>query len=616
MDLKKPKLPSRPVAWTIIILCVAVLRFISPIVTYFESRDIEPTYVAPAEFLQSLEDGKVFLICKTDSNITLQFQLCEDISEEMKDHLFKNNKDVFLLDKNKWYETIVYDSNYFSDTLTEHAAIVKDVDFDSLNPEKVADISRSFILLYVLGLLLLAVIPSGNRLLSPKFTLSTSSDKRFSDVIGQDEVIADLKQYIKILHETDEFKKKGIKQPNGVLFTGPPGTGKTLIAKALAGEANLPFIYFNSSSAIDMYVGMGAKTVRSCFAKARKVAPCILFIDELDAIGGNRNSRTHKSTEDNQTLLSLLQELDGFEDLTGILVIGATNCPENLDPALKRAGRFDRQICINPPRNKHTRKQMLELYTKDTPLADDVDLESVAAQLQGMTGADIAAICNEAAILSVVNHDGTITVNDFTIAIDKFMLKGNRVKSKTEVQHDSEIIAFHEAGHAVATYLTGGKIARISVHGTTSGVGGYVLQEDEDSRLFISKQEMYNQLLILYAGRAVEEIRFGAEGITPGAANDIQKATNIIESMLLKYGYDEKLGMLDYELILNEGLVDKGELIERMQQYSSEVYKVSLRMVHNNYSKVKALALALLDCEELTGEEAKAIIESEDLQIE
>lgn len=615
MKFKKPKRPPAHIIWLVIVLCIALFNFVTSAKTYYLTKDIKPEYMAPVDFMQHLDSDEVFIICKTSSSKTIQFQLRDDVSTEMQEYLFKNNTDVFKLEDDAWYETVVYSSSYFADALTEHSVIVKSVDFNAMDMDKISERSRTLLLLYLFGLLIIRLFPNGLGAFGSKFTVANSSDKRFSDVIGQDEILDDLKQYIDILHQTDKFKEKGVKQPNGILFTGPPGTGKTLIAKALAGEAKLPFIYFNSSSAIDMYVGMGARTVRNCFAKAKKVAPCILFIDELDAIGGSRNDHNQKSSEDNQTLLALLQELDGFEDLTGVLVIGATNCPEKLDPAIRRAGRFDRQICINPPRNRETRKQLLELYTKNLTLAEDVVLDNLAAQTQGMTGADIAAVCNEAAILGIVDNDGVISSDNFTIAIDKFLLKGNRVKTKSELQHDNELVAFHEAGHAVATYLTGGKITRISVHGTTSGVGGYVLQEDND-KLFISKQELLNQLIVLYAGRASEEIKFGKNGITPGASNDIQKATNIIETMMLGYGFDEDLGLLDYNLVINAGLVDRGNVIKRMQHFSRDIYEKSLEMLHRNYTKVQALAEALLDREELTGEEAKAIIESEDLHNE
>lgn len=612
MNLKKPTLPSGRVLWTVFIVLFTFLRFVPLIVTYAHTKDIKTQYVHPSVFMEALTNDDVFVICKVSSSKNIQYQLREDIAADMLEQHFSKKNDIFRLDKTKWYETTVYDSDYLANALTEHSVIVENVNFDALNSETVGSLTRSILLLYVVGLLMISVMPGTGKLFAPKYTMTTTSDKRFSDIVGQDEIIEDLRQYINILRDTKKFKEKGIKQPNGLLFTGPPGTGKTLIAKALAGEAGLPFIYFNSSSAIDMYVGMGARTVRNCFACARKNAPCILFIDELDAIGGSRSGRNSKTSEDNQTLLALLQELDGFEGLSGILIIGATNCPDNLDPALKRAGRFDRQICINPPRNKQVRKQMLQLYTDTMSLADDVNLDEIAAQTQGMTGADISAICNEAAILGVIEHEGVIHAEDFVTAIDKFMLKGNRIKSKSEIEHDNCLVAYHEAGHAVATYLTGGTIARISVHGTTSGVGGYVLQEDED-KLFMSKKDALNQLVVLYAGRASEEIKFGHDGITPGASNDIQKATNLLSGMLLGYGYNSALGMLDYNQILNSGLVDKGEIIKQMQVTAAEFYQKAVELLRSNYSKVEALAEALLRSEELTGAEAIKIIESEDL---
>lgn len=601
-------------------LLVLLTLFAFAVYDYIQIKDISPEYVEPKTFLSHLYSDEVFAICKTADSDFIQFQLVEDVPTDLRQYCFEKKRDILLLDSDAWYETYVYDSTAFSELLTTYGVIVSDMHLTEFNTYDLMSTAKLLMLIWLCAVPFLMLSSVNGRAstgaFSEKYTVCTTSNYTFNDVIGHDEIISDIKDYISILKNTEQFKEKNIRQPKGILFSGPPGTGKTLIAKALAGEAKVPFIYFNSASAIDMYVGAGARAIRGCFAKARKLAPCVLFIDELDAVGKGRGSKTSRSTEDDQTLLALLQELDGFTETAGILVIGATNCVDHLDSALLRAGRFDRHISIKPPRDRKSRIKLLEHYTKQYHLAEDVKLSDIAAQMQGFTGADISAICNEAAIIATIRDaNSAITANDFALAFDKYLLKGNRISNSETNSTDQTLVAYHEAGHAVAVYLTGGTISRISIHNTTSGVGGYVLEEDKPS-LFTSKQELYNRILILYAGRASEQIQFGENCVSSGAANDIQQATETIENMLLAYGYDSEIGLLDYSRIINLGLADKGDIVRRMQKLSCEFYDKTLELLQNNFTKVHRLAETLLQEEELDGNTAISIIESEEINNE
>lgn len=440
--------------------------------------------------------------------------------------------------------------------------------------------------------------------------VSKSSTCKFSDIIGHDEILTDLKQYVNIMKSSNELKEKGVHQPKGLLLTGEPGTGKTLIAKALAGEAGVKFIRVDSSAMIDRFVGMGAANIRKCFKKAREQAPCILFIDEIDAIGGKRGAHSSRTTEDDKTLLALLQEMDGFSDTTGILVIGATNAPESLDPALLRAGRFDREIKITAPEDKQTRRKLLELYTEAMSLSDDLDLDFLARQTQGFTGADIAYLCNEAAIIAAGRCDGEFVLNtgDFIAAIDKMVLKGNKRISAAN-EHDRLVTAYHEAGHAVMSYLAGVVITRVTIRATTSGVGGYVMKEDCDYKLK-SKRQLINDIYICYAGRCSEELFFGSTGVTTGAYSDIQTATKLLLNMVTSFGYDGDFGLLDYSQLINLNIMSS-DLVTNEVRLLAQKYYTDVKNILVEYKKcIEALANELLIHEEIRGEDAVQIIEN------
>ena len=437
-----------------------------------------------------------------------------------------------------------------------------------------------------------------------KNTLIQTSDVKFSDVIGQDEVIEDIKFVTELIKDPNKGDDIGAKVPKGMLFSGEPGTGKTLIAKAIAGEAGVPFLYMNASSFIEMYVGVGAKRVRELFSVAKEHTPCIVFIDEIDAVGQKRDSRGSNS-ENDQTINALLQEMDGFSGREGIFVIAATNRPDKLDKALIRAGRFDRQITINPPKDWRVRKQLFEYYLKDFKLSDDVNVENLSRQTVGFTGADISAVCNEAGIVAMMNEKPYVDNASIEEAIDKKIFNGNRSNDDSH-KDDKKIVAYHEAGHAVVTYLLNQQIARATIVGTTSGVGGFVMQSESDS-YFTTDVELKNQVMIAFGGRASEEIKF--KSVTTGASSDISQATNIMIKYVERYGFDRDFGMLDMSILREQALINSDDIAKRLSEMSKIVYKDTFDMLNSNYELVEVLANKLLEEETLSGDEIKELLD-------
>ena len=425
-----------------------------------------------------------------------------------------------------------------------------------------------------------------------------TSNVKFTDIIGHEEILEDVKFITELIKNPKLGDDIGAKVPKGILLSGEPGTGKTLIAKAIAGEAGVPFLYQNASSFIDRFVGMGAKNVRDLFKLAKENAPCVLFIDEIDAIGGNRNNGKGTS-ENDQTINALLQEMDGFTGREGIFIIAATNRPDILDSALVRAGRFDRQIIVSAPRDWGVRKDLFEHYLNKFKVLDDVNIVNLSKQTAGFTGADIAAICNEASIIAVMQEKDAIDMDCIEEAIDKKIFKGNRAK-KEKYFEDKKIVAYHESGHAVMSYLLGEPIARASIQSTVSGVGGVVFNEDKDS-VFQTNIDFENRVLICYAGRASEEIKFNY--VTTGASNDITQATNVMMNYIEKFGFDKEFGLLDIGVLSKEHLINSEEITNKLSNMSRNLYEKSLSLLKDNYKLVENLATKLLEVGTLSGEE-------------
>lgn len=577
-------------------------------------RSIEPEYVAYSEFMTSVEANELYAVYEAQSGVRILFQYKTDVAEE---YLDKDPAKVsaMSLAKDKWYYTnyAKYDDFNKDMLLNDVPVVAGQFNYAVISCVSMIVSSVSLLFLCLLIYVLTQSVGGGIRFGEEKFEVTTRSDYTFDDVIGHDEVIEDIKSYVSLLSRAPSLKQHGIKPPKGILFTGAPGTGKTLMAKAMAGEAKVPFIYLNTSNVIEMFVGVGAKTIRSCFKKARQLAPCVVFLDEIDAIGRKRGE-SRGSSEDNQTILALLQELDGFKSTEGVLVIAATNCPNALDPAIKRAGRFDREIVINPPRNRKVRLELLEHYTAGFALGKSVNLNDIAAQLSGMTGADIATICNEAAIVAVMRNPESdsvlIEADDFTCAIDKLILKGNRLADDTKVnKQDRNIVAYHEAGHAVCSYLLNEPISRISIQGTTSGVGGFVMPEDKDTQ-FQTRSFLEHKVMIAYAGRCSECIKFGESAATTGAVNDIEQATSILSSMVLTCGFDSTLGMLDYSTLIESRLADAQVINDKLVNLSVELQDRTMELLKSNYNLVEKLVDALLEQETLMGTEVQDLLTS------
>lgn len=445
------------------------------------------------------------------------------------------------------------------------------------------------------------------------------SNVTFDSIIGLDETIDDLRFIIDFLRSPVNGEQLGLKLPKGILLSGEPGTGKTLLAKAVAGEAKVPFLYMNASGFTEMYVGLGAKRVRNLFKIARESAPCIVFLDEIDAIGGSRDSRTSHS-ENNQTIGALLQEMDGFNSSNGIFILAATNRPDSLDKALTRAGRFDRQVIVQPPRDWKVRKELFEFYLKDFGLSDDVNLEALSKQTSGFTGSDIATVCNEAGLIAYSKvsktilpaHNVTSVRVDLSCieeAIDKRVFKGNRSK-KERYASDVSVVAYHEAGHAVMTFLRNKPIARVSIIGTTSGVGGFVMQSETPSQ-FVTKEDIETQIMILYAGRCSEVIKFGENGVTTGASSDIAKATELIRNYIAKLSFNtEQLGVLDLDVLAKEcSILNETDLLHYYSDLSKGLYADTLSLLEQNYALVERLVVKLLDVETMYGEDVENLLE-------
>ena len=576
----------------------------------FGFRTSSPGFVSTEKLMQGISDKSIYAITKFDDD-TVWFLYKDDVVSDIEIKTAKQLTDI--ADITKWkstkfkmtediYTQVCTSGIYYYSELPLSVNNIDSTLFFSVFGTVVIPLLMFFVFFFYIRKTMSTVSTSVSGVQDAK-----KSEVTFADVIGHDEIIEDLKQYIGILQNSDRLKKNHIRQPKGLLLTGSPGTGKTLLAKALAGEANVPFMYLNSSSVIDRYVGMGASNIRATFKKAREIAPCILFIDEIDAIGCSRENNSGRNSEDDKTLLALLQEMDGFADMAGVLVIGATNCPDKLDPALKRTGRFDREIHILPPRDKATRLKLLEHYTKDLSLSNDVDLEALAAQLDGFTGADIAYICNEAAIIAIskANSDEyQLVTNDFTEAVDKLLLKGNKRLAVVN-KHDQIITAYHESGHAIAAILLGHKVIRATIHSTTSGVGGFVMQGSSENQMQ-TKQELEDQIRICYAGRASEYIKFKSDGITTGASNDIQKATSYIKAMVSSFGYDEESGLLDYAQLAPETTTG---IITRINMLAHKYFNDVLTLLSASYDKVELLAEYLIKYGELTEQEINDLLE-------
>ena len=444
---------------------------------------------------------------------------------------------------------------------------------------------------------------------------------RFADVAGEDEAKENLQEIVNYLHDPKKYEEIGASMPKGILLVGPPGTGKTMLAKAVAGESNVPFFSISGSEFVEMFVGMGASKVRDLFKQAKEKAPCIVFIDEIDAIGQKRNSgNLGGNDEREQTLNQLLTEMDGFEGNTGVIILAATNRPDSLDPALTRPGRFDRRVPVELPDLKG-REEILKVHAKKVAMAPGVDFNTVARMASGASGAELANIVNEAALRAVRAGRKSVTQADLEESIE-VVIAGYQKKNSILTDKEKCIVAYHEIGHALvaAKQTNSAPVQKITIIPRTSGALGYTMQVDEGNHYLMNKEELENKIATLTGGRAAEEVAF--HSITTGASNDIEQATKLARAMLTRYGMSDEFDMVALETVNNQYLggdtslacsaQTQREIDQKVVELVKTQHEKAVRILTENRAKLDELAQYLYQKETITGEEFMDILNGEE----
>ena len=446
---------------------------------------------------------------------------------------------------------------------------------------------------------------------------------RFADVAGEDEAKENLQEIVNYLHDPKKYEEIGASMPKGILLVGPPGTGKTMLAKAVAGESNVPFFSISGSEFVEMFVGMGASKVRDLFKQAKEKAPCIVFIDEIDAIGQKRNSGQFGGNDEReQTLNQLLTEMDGFQGNTGVIILAATNRPDSLDPALTRPGRFDRRVPVELPDLKG-REEILKVHAKKVKIAPGVDFNTVARMASGASGAELANIVNEAALRAVRAGRKSVTQADLEESIE-VVIAGYQKKNSILTDHEKCIVAYHEIGHALvaAKQSNSAPVQKITIIPRTSGALGYTMQVDEGNHYLMNKAELENKIATLTGGRAAEEVAFNS--ITTGASNDIEQATKLARAMLTRYGMSDEFDMVALETVNNQYLggdtslacsaQTQCEIDQKVVELVKTQHEKAIRILTENRAKLDELAQYLYQKETITGEEFMDILNRDDAE--
>ena len=452
-----------------------------------------------------------------------------------------------------------------------------------------------------------------------KVYVKSSNGIKFTDVAGEDEAKENLTEIVEYLHDPDKYKEIGASMPKGILLVGPPGTGKTMLAKAVAGEANVPFFSMSGSEFVEMFVGMGASKVRDLFRQAKEKAPCIVFIDEIDAIGKKRDGQVGGNDEREQTLNQLLTEMDGFEGNNGVIILAATNRPESLDPALLRPGRFDRRVPVELPDLKG-REEILKVHARKIKVADNVDFNKIARMASGASGAELANIVNEAALRAVRDGRKFATQADLEESIE-VVIAGYQKKNAILTDKEKRIVAYHEIGHALvaAKQTNSAPVQKITIVPRTSGALGYTMQvEEEGNHYLMTKEEMENKIATLTGGRAAEEIAFGS--VTTGASNDIEQATKLARGMITRYGMSKDFDMVAMETVTNQYLGGDSSLTCSMETQTAidrevvelvkKQHEKAGQILLENRAKLDELSQYLYEKETITGEEFMKILNS------
>ena len=608
--MKEVKTPRKPLAiyYAIVLLMLLLLNFV--LLPWMEERQIKEV------------DYGTFMTMTEEKNIGRV-----DI---------ESNQIIFT-DKD---ETQVYKTGLMNDTGLTERLYDAGATFSSEIVEQSSPV-LSFLIWFVLPIILFSAI--GNQMnkklmekagggpgsmmfggmgkSNAKVYVQSTAGIRFADVAGEDEAKENLQEVVNYLHDPSKYESIGAKMPKGILLVGPPGTGKTMLAKAVAGESNVPFFSISGSEFVEMFVGMGASKVRDLFRQAKEKAPCIVFIDEIDAIGQKRNSgNLGGNDEREQTLNQLLTEMDGFEGNTGVIILAATNRPDSLDPALTRPGRFDRRVPVELPDLKG-REEILKVHAKKVALAPGIDFNTVARMASGASGAELANIVNEAALRAVRAGRKSVTQADLEESIE-VVIAGYQKKNSILTDHEKCIVAYHEIGHALvaAKQTHSAPVQKITIIPRTSGALGYTMQVDEGNHYLMNKEELENKIATLTGGRAAEEVVF--HSITTGASNDIEQATKLARAMLTRYGMSDEFDMVALETVNNQYLggdtslacsaQTQCEIDQKVVELVKAQHAKAVQILTDNRAKLDELAQYLYQKETITGDEFMEILNREE----
>ena len=607
--MKEVKTPRKPLAiyYAIVLLMLLLLNFV--LLPWMEERQIKEV------------DYGTFMTMTEEKNIGRV-----DI---------ESNQIIFT-DKD---ETQVYKTGLMNDTGLTERLYDAGATFSSEIVEQSSPV-LSFLIWFVLPIILFSAI--GNQMTkklmekagggpgsmmfggmgksNAKVYVQSTAGIRFADVAGEDEAKENLQEVVNYLHDPSKYESIGAKMPKGILLVGPPGTGKTMLAKAVAGESNVPFFSISGSEFVEMFVGMGASKVRDLFKQAKEKAPCIVFIDEIDAIGQKRSGGQYGGNDEReQTLNQLLTEMDGFEGNTGVIILAATNRPESLDPALTRPGRFDRRVPVELPDLKG-REEILKVHAKKVALAPGIDFTTVARMASGASGAELANIVNEAALRAVRAGRKSVTQSDLEESIE-VVIAGYQKKNSILTDHEKCIVAYHEIGHALvaAKQTHSAPVQKITIIPRTSGALGYTMQVDEGNHYLMNKEELENKIATLTGGRAAEEVVF--HSITTGASNDIEQATKLARAMLTRYGMSDEFDMVALETVNNQYLggdtslacsaQTQCEIDQKVVELVKAQHAKAVQILTDNRAKLDELAQYLYQKETITGDEFMEILNRE-----
>ena len=603
-EVKKPKKPLISYYCIVLLLLILFNSLAMPWLMEHQIKDVDY-----GTFIQMTEDGQVGRV---------------NIKEQSNTIVFTDKEEKTI------YQTAMVDDPDLTDRLYQAGVSFYGEEIKQTSP------IISFLMTWILPLLIFGVIGEllarqlmkkaggknamsfGMGKSSAKIYVKSSDGIKFSDVAGEDEAKENLTEIVDYLHNPDKYKKIGASMPKGLLLVGPPGTGKTMLAKAVAGEANVPFFSMSGSEFVEMFVGMGASKVRDLFQQAKEKAPCIVFIDEIDAIGKKRDGQIGGNDEREQTLNQLLTEMDGFEGNTGVIILAATNRPETLDPALLRPGRFDRRVPVELPDLKG-REEIIRVHAKKIRVGDNVDYSKIARMASGASGAELANIVNEAALRAVRDNREYATQEDLEESIE-VVIAGYQKKNAILTDKEKRIVAYHEVGHALvaAKQTNSAPVQKITIVPRTSGALGYTMQVEEGNHYLMTKDELENKIATLTGGRAAEEIVFSC--VTTGASNDIEQATKLARSMITRYGMSKDFDMVAMETQTNQYLGGDTSLTcsaetqtmidQKVVELVRKQHEKAAQILLENREKLDEISQYLYQKETITGEEFMQILNS------